>query len=177
MHYSIILRRLRISGPYKVTAFPWSCYCSNSAPAHLSLVGDTVQNIHLPVLQRVNLKLYPVPYPKQLLCVRHTASLHTSTLLLKENEKEPRGGAWSDFLNNVRMFAGGVKMLYQDMKLIYEYQAKHGGLKIKTVAPSMSEDGKTDILYSREELQFVYKVCCRQSHFADILFSPFLHAV
>lgn len=56
------------------------------------------------------------------------------------------------------MFTAGVKSLYRDVKLMNEYKAKHGKLVIQKTAPIMDSDGKTDFLYSREELQHVYRV-------------------
>lgn len=163
MQYSTLLRRLR-SGLCKTVPFSWSIYGSSSAPFAFPRCGDTFPNTSpfcLPSLQRVNRRLSPRPFPKQLMYAHHTENLHTSTPLLKDNEKEPHNPQtiWSNVISNARMFWSGVKALYHDMRLVYKYQAKNGRLKITAVAPRVNEKGKTDIVYSRDEMQFVYRVC------------------
>ncbi len=65
---------------------------------------------------------------------------------------------WAKFATLIQNFTAGVKSLYSDVKLMSEYKQRHGNLQIQKSAPSMTEDGKMDLLYSREELQFMYRV-------------------
>lgn len=66
--------------------------------------------------------------------------------------------SWKEFALSVRSFGGGVKALYRDMQLMRDCMYRHGSLKIKKSAPSSTGDGKTTLLYSRKELQFMYRV-------------------
>lgn len=80
---------------------------------------------------------------------QHRACLHTSS---------PRPISWKDFVLSVRVFGGGVKALYNDMKLMRTCISQYGGLKIDKSAPSVIGDGKTSLLYPRKDLQFMYRV-------------------
>lgn len=65
---------------------------------------------------------------------------------------------WGRFATKVRMFAAGVRALYGDLKLANEYRAKYGKLVIRKRAPTVTDGTRTDVLYSRKELQFVHTV-------------------
>ena len=134
--------------------------CGSTA-SFFSKVNDALPNRDFcPLFKGVNLRLPHTPLQKQVLYVQQARNLHISTQLLKGNGGESHriGVRWSNFINNIRMFGKGVKTLYKNIKVMTEYQTKHGRLKINNVAPSITEDGQTDILYSRKEIQFIYRV-------------------
>lgn len=79
----------------------------------------------------------------------HRAYLHTSS---------PRPISWREFVLSVRVFGGGMKALYNDMKLMKACISEYGPLKIDKSAPRVTSDGKTTLLYPRKELQFMYRV-------------------
>lgn len=69
---------------------------------------------------------------------------------------------WMKFMNIVRPFGNGVKQLYYDGKRLQELHDKVGlsiftTVKIKREAPELI-DGDFSVPYSREELQFLYRV-------------------
>ena len=89
------------------------------------------------------------------------ACFHT-TANLNAQEKEERKiySLWSSFARGVQLLTTGVKALYKDIKQIQDYRTNRGRkLVIGGAAPQLIEGGKTDMLYSREEVQFIYRVC------------------
>lgn len=99
--------------------------------------------------------------------------LHTTASLNADENKQRRAYAvlWEKFATKIRMFTAGVKALYSDMKMAKELREKHGKLVISKKAPNVIEGVQTDMLYSRKELQFVYRVFEHSDHY------PFLNGV
>lgn len=82
----------------------------------------------------------------------HRRCLHTSTT--------PHAVSWREFVLTVQVFGRGVKAMYNDMKLMKQCITQYGGLNIDKVAPTLISEGKTTLMYPREELQFMYRVLC-----------------
>lgn len=98
--------------------------------------------------------------PNVFLSGRH---FHTSPSLASNQKEERRIYVlWAKFATLIRNFTAGVKSLYSDVKLMSDYKVKYGNLVIQTSAPNPTGNGKTDLLYSRKELQFMYRVCVVQ---------------
>lgn len=100
----------------------------------------------------------PIPYQTgHSTCPQHrTGQLHTTSTLSAADGQIAT--TWTKFVGLVQTFAVGLKSLYGDVKLMHEYKAKNGNLKITTTAPRVLDDFRTDLGYSREELQFFYRV-------------------
>ena len=75
-----------------------------------------------------------------------------------EKEEKKIHSMWRKFATLIQNFTAGVKTLYSEVKLMSEYKQKHGNLVIRKSAPVVTEGDKTDLLYSRKELQFMYRV-------------------
>lgn len=91
------------------------------------------------------------------------AYYHTTVPLKADVQGEPQQPAtsqWTRIISTVKIFTTGVKVLFSDLKLINQYKEKYGrGIKVERTAPKPLGNGKSDIRYSREEFQFVYRVC------------------
>jgi len=58
----------------------------------------------------------------------------------------------------VTTFGRGTKQLYFDMKKLKQLYVQKGAMELTSKAP-ISNSGKCNVSYSREDLQFMYRVC------------------
>ena len=65
---------------------------------------------------------------------------------------------WTKLATTVRAFMAGTKLLYSDVKLMYELRSKKGKLVISTQIPRETSPGRLDYKFTRKEIQFLYKV-------------------
>lgn len=144
---SVLLRRMcQLSTPSLVRQVP-TCrqkYGGVDRPATPSLVHQSPTDTHCGGVRRPS--LVPQWHAGHQQC---RACLHTSA---------PHHVSWREFVLSIRVFGGGVKSLYGDMKLMKACISQYGGLKIDKLAPRVIGDGKTTLLYPRKDLQFMYRV-------------------
>ena len=86
--------------------------------------------------------------------VRHFHTTKNLSATAREKEKLS-----IQFTKVVQLLTKGLKAVYDDLKQLWRYRTKYGrGLTIQRTAPLPTEEQKTDLLYTREEVQFIYRV-------------------